>query len=533
MVNDNDNLARTPAPVLETSLSRRQALHRAALLALGVGGIRAAGSPLMAAAAERAAMRSTHATGASFSGTITMVPWQFRPTPSMRPTALYPYPQNGLDVLAKAWQKAHPNATFQWIKQWSTDSDYQTWLTTRMTGGTEPMICFWWPPSDQFVQDGAEVNMDPYLNKPNPYIPGNPRWRDAFLPAVMSSRWGSTIDGHFYGIPLDYFETTLFVNTQALQKAGLNPHAPWSTWADFMVALGKLQKAGYPYTFNSQALWAWWPRGIIGDMIMPPSVFQQADFHHRGVTLGLDAESTARAYYKGIYTPYADYFREYLHMMKEWSQYWPPTWATPATSQAQQDQPFLTGQIPVYWSSAWSYSAFNHNPLRKVPFDLAYFPPITRATTSLAHPNATARSVGSPGDVFFVSQNAAKANAVDACVDWMMFLSTPHNDGYLCGGQPAQVDVIPVVTGATAPTAIERMMGVVNRGFVHYTIPWADPYPEAASNCDKVFQLYIGGQLSENDALKQFAHWFTWSAQQAIQKNKEAKVGTKWNVSSW
>lgn len=528
-----DRDSANPTSMFETPLSRRHALRRAALLALGLGGLRAASSPLVAAAAERAVERASGVMGASFSGTITMVPWQFKPTPTMKPTALYPYPQNGLDVLAAAWRKKHPSANFQWIKQWATDSDYQTWLTTRMTGGSEPMVCFWWPPSDQFVQDGKEISMDSYLNKPNPYIAGNKHWRDAFLPAVVSAKYSSTVDGHFYGIPLDYFETSLFINVPAFQKAGLDAHNPWSTWAEFISAQAKLKKAGYSTPFNAAALWSWWPRGIIGDMIFPPSVFKEADFHHRGTALGLDAESQARAYYKGIFDPHADYFRTYLHIMKEWSQYWPATWATPATNAAQQDNPFLTERIPIMWSSAWSYSSYLHNPLRKFKFDLVYFPSITKATTSLAHADAKARSVGSPGDVFFISQNAAKANAVDACVDWMMYLSTPHNDGYLCGGQPTQVDVIPVVKGASAAPAIARMMDVVNRGAVRYVIPWADVYAEASTNCDKVFQLYIGGHVSESDALNQFAHWFKWGAEQAIAKNKAAKTGTKWNVKSW
>lgn len=527
---NTDNL--TPASLLETPLSRRQALQRAALLALGLSGVRAAASPLVAAAVEQAAARSS-VLGSSFSGTITMVPWAFWPTPTMKPTALYPYPQNGIDVLAKAWQKYHPHVTFHWVKQWSTDAQYQTWLTTQMTGGTEPMICFWWPPSDHFVQDGKEMNMDPYLDMPNRYIPGNKRWRDAFLPSVMISKWASTVDGHFYGIPLDYFETALFVNVPIFEKAGLDPHNPWSTWTEFMAAQAKLQKVGYRAVFGSVALWSWWPRGIIGDMIFPPSVFKEADFKHRGVVLGLDAEETARAFYKGIYTPYADYFRTYLHMMKEWSQYWPATWATPATNSAQADNPFLTQQIPIMWTSAWSYSSYLHNHLRKFAFNLVYFPSITKATTPLAHPDAKARSVGGPGDVYFVSQNAAKAHAVDACVDWLMFLSTPHNDGYLCGGQPTQVDVIPCVKGAHAAPAIARMMEVVKLGPVRYPIPWADADPEASANCDKVFQLYIGGQLSGNDALKQFAHWFKWGADQAIAKNKAAKVGTKWHINRW
>lgn len=462
-----------------------------------------------------------------------MVPWEFLPTPTMQPTALHPYPQNNIDILAKAWGKTHPGVTFNWIHQWGTDAEYQTWLTTQMTGGTEPMVNFWWPPSDQFVQDGKEINMDPDLAKPNPYISGNKHWRDAFLPAVMNAKWASSVDGHFYGIPLDYFETALFIDVPAFTKAGVDPKNPWTTWADFIAAQAKLQKAGYRTPFTSVALWSWWPRGIIGDMIMPPSVFKEADFKHRGIALGLDAEEQARAFYKGIFTPTADYFVEYLHIMKEWSQFWPATWATPATNSAQADGGFLTQRIPIEWSSAWSYSSFLQNPQRKFPFSLAYFPSITKATSSLAQPDAKARSVGSPGDVFFVSDNAQKAGATAACVDWLMYLSTPHNDGYLCGGEPAQVDVIPVVTGAPAAPAIAQMMNIVNRGSVRYVIPWADAYPEAGANCDKVFQLYIGGHLSEKAALQQFAHWFTWGAQQAILKNKTAKVGTKWNIGSW
>jgi hypothetical protein len=31
-----------------------------------------------------------------------MVPFELYPTPSLKPPALYPYPQNGIDVLANA-----------------------------------------------------------------------------------------------------------------------------------------------------------------------------------------------------------------------------------------------------------------------------------------------------------------------------------------------------------------------------------------------------------------------------------------------
>jgi ABC-type glycerol-3-phosphate transport system substrate-binding protein len=161
---------------------------------------------------------------------------------------------------------------------------------------------------------------------PNRYVPGNKRWWDLFPAGVRSARWWTTTEGGIWGVPVDWFDTALMVNADVLDKIGVDPHNPWKTWAEMMDVCAKLKAKGYRTPFGGDALWSWWPRGIIGDMIMPRSVFEEADFKHRGIDVGLDDEEQVLAYWRGIYTAYAPWFAEYLKIMKEWAQYFPAGW---------------------------------------------------------------------------------------------------------------------------------------------------------------------------------------------------------------
>lgn len=511
----------------ELPISRRDLLKGAAAGALGLAatGLAMPGSALAHAKPVK-----------NFRGTISMIPWAFYPnvkSPNLanRPTSANPFPSDTIVVLAREWQRLHPDVKFNWIQTSQANSAYLTYMTTQITGGTEPDIFFWWPASDEFVPDHAQINLEPYLKKPNHYVPGNKQWWDVFTKGVRSPRWWNSPYGGLWGVPVDWFDTALMVNADALDKVGVDPHHPWNTWADMMDVCVRLQKKGYRTPFSGDALWSWWPRGIIGDMIMPLSVFHEADFQHRGVGLGLDEEETVLAYYRGIYHTHAPWFVEYLKIMKDWSRFFPAGWFNQSFASTNPDY-FIKQEEVIDWTSAWSYTSVQRNPLRKFAFVMSYFPPITKATTPLAQPGAQARSVGGPGDCFAVSVNARKSGALEDVIDFLMFLTTPKNDGYLVGGQPYEVDLIPAVAGAPTRPAIAPMMKIVDRGPVLQAIPWGAS-TESGNNMDQIFDEYILGTATLNETLTKMQAQFKAGAEHEIQKNQHGQSGVKWNLKQW
>ena len=531
MSKDDENESRDMQ--LEAPLSRRELLKTAAV---GAAGLAAASLVKPLPAFARNVPRGRSATQKGFRGTISMIPWAFYPNiknPRManHPTSANPFPEDTIVVLANEWRRSHAGVDFHWIETSQANSTYLTYMTTQITGGTEPDIFFWWPASDEFVKDHAQINLEPYLMRPDHYVPGNKRWWDLFSKGVRSPRWWNTPYGGIWGVPVDWFDTALMVNADVLDKVGVDPHNPWKTWADMMDVLGRLQKKGYRTPFGGDALWSWWPQGIIGDMIMPLSVFHDADYKHRGLGLGLDEEESILAYWRGIWRTHAPWFVEYLKIMKEWSRFFPAGWYNQSFGNVNPTY-FIKQEEVIDWTSAWSYTSVARNPLRKFAFAMTYFPPITRATTNLARPGAKARSVGSPGDTFAVSVNARKSGALEDVIDFLMFITTPKNNGYLVGGQPYEVDLIPAVEGAPARPAVALMEDIVKRGPVLQTIPWGAS-PESSSNMDQLFDAYILGSATLPETLNKMQIQFKAGAEYSIKQNQSGKAGRKWDIAEW
>jgi hypothetical protein len=87
-----------------------------------------------------------------------------------------------------SYQRLHPGVSFTYPKgpTASDEASQVAWLTTRGLANRLPDI--YSAANAIFVdtiRDGWWVDLTPYLDKPNPYIPGNKRWRDSIKAGLL------------------------------------------------------------------------------------------------------------------------------------------------------------------------------------------------------------------------------------------------------------------------------------------------------------------------------------------------------------
>jgi sn-glycerol 3-phosphate transport system substrate-binding protein len=84
---------------------------------------------------------------------------------------------------------------------------------------------------------------------------GEPFDPQAYLPAITG--YYSTSKGEMLSFPFNSSSTVMWINKDALRKAGLNPDAPPKTWPEVFEAAKKLKAAGYASCGFSNA-WVTW-----------------------------------------------------------------------------------------------------------------------------------------------------------------------------------------------------------------------------------------------------------------------------------
>lgn len=113
---------------------------------------------------------------------------------------------------------------------WSPISDdYQATLSTRLAGGDDMCVMVAdYTLLPQLVDAGRIVPLDDYITDEK---------AATFVPSVYDS---FSLDGHQYGIPLDYNTLGVFYNKDMFDKAGVEyPDETW-TWADYATAMEKI-----------------------------------------------------------------------------------------------------------------------------------------------------------------------------------------------------------------------------------------------------------------------------------------------------
>ena len=194
----------------------------------------------------------------------------------------------GLQQLTKQYETAHKNVTVTWLPNNTTGiTQANAAMQSQASGGSAPDVVWeqYGPVTSGALPSGLLQNIKPYLEKPNPYVPGNSSWLSLFTSSTVPYMTSS--NGDIDILLGSNVETGMFYSKAAFAKAGITTTP--ATWADFMTDLGKLKAAGVtPFLFTTGAPCnpSWFERLATSSLLA--SQVSQFDVNHAQVTNGLD-----------------------------------------------------------------------------------------------------------------------------------------------------------------------------------------------------------------------------------------------------
>jgi raffinose/stachyose/melibiose transport system substrate-binding protein len=361
--------------------------------------------------------------------------------------------------LADVWETRHPGAKIQFQLQIATGTGEGEWLKTQLLGGIAPEIVhlnaeFAWLETDK----GWFVPLDPYLEKPNPYIPGNKRWLDAFRNQAMVGAKRAP-DGQLYCIPLDIVETGLFYNKTLLRAHGIE-ELP-KTWVEMEILLATLQDAGLtPMTapgnlasnWGLDILFEFIYHDILPDLDMVPSRPDAEGYlgHY------LDANEAAFLFSKGFFTRRDPRWRETNRLLRQWRGYW--------AKELKRTDPyrlFLTGKLAFLWESSAFCRRMLTDPYVDFEWGIAYFPPLTQATSPYGS-GTPATVIGGAAIQLHVTNSVLLNDNLEECIDFLMYLSAPQNIERMAS---EALVFIPNVVGAKMDPRLSPFVDIFQRPY--------------------------------------------------------------------
>lgn len=454
---------------------------------------------------------------------IRMVPWMYQPSQSMKVSEQNPYPRQALKVLAGEWEKLHPGVRVNLMHMAQDQNAYIQWVMTQSKGETIPEIIFFWPNADLLSQSGWIIPIDEYYQRPNPYAPGNQRWRDQFFSRLIEPPF-KMMDGHYYFVPVDIYLSALSYNTKIFQEAGVS-RVP-EDWAELFDAFDKIRAAGYE-PFWGMAMWSDWPRALLAQYFHTDEEFKLLDtLPTDGTLMPQELIRGAKLGVLGVDTPR---FREYMRVMKEWSRRWKKGFSL--TKYPDPVDLFRLGKLGVTWQSATALAALAEDPYLEFQSRLMWFPPMTRETSSLARP-VQPPLLSIPGSCYFLTTSAERNGLTELCIDWLMFLTAPGNIERLTQEETA-IKVPPAVLGAKVDPVLQPLADIGYDAPNVVPIPWG-AVGEPLDNFDRLFELYLMDEISLEECLEQMRYWEKRGIEYEIHKNQLLpNERDRWDLSKW
>lgn len=431
----------------------------------------------------------------------------------------------GLQQLTKQYEAAHKNVTVNWLPNNSSSiTASNATVESQASGGAAPDLVWeqYGPVTSGSIPNGMLQNIKPFLDKPNPYVPGNSSWLSLFSPSTVP--YMTSPNGDIDIILGSNVETGMFYSKEAFAKAGIT--ATPTTWAEFMTDLGQLKAAGVtPIMFADGGLCnpSWFERLATSSLLAPQ--VSKFDVNHAQVTTGLDVAVGIK---KGIISMSNPAYAQVWKLLGQLEQYSatgqssydacsPPTQTTPPLS---TESLIVQGKVGVLWGGSWYFPQ-----LDSLNFTGKYGvfpePPITSDSTPLATGTSTVGMIGGPngnGQWGVTSQQADSSMTPAKTATVMNFLAwlfTPQHLGDWIKINQSGAD-IPTETGA--PTLnIPGLSSLVPSDKVGTVVDVMldDVLSTAATNSGlRLVQEYLDGQLNFSAFATQWQSLLTSAAQQ-------------------
>jgi ABC-type glycerol-3-phosphate transport system substrate-binding protein len=463
-----------PAVVEAPDFGRRRFTRRGAL-ALGAAsaGLAALGPAVPARAAAPAY------TAGALHRTLAVDIYSYRPQPGVKE------PQ----MMWRRYEHLHPGVKLNWVP--GSSGDEIPWIITRALANRLPDI---FEPSSiadvmSTIPRGWWVDLTPYLDKPNPYVPGNKRWRDLIHPGLLAE--GAYYDGRNFLFEADGANNVFYYNKDLFHKVGVT--VP-TTWAELMGISQKIKRAGY-YAFsmpNGGSLA--WPATELSWIL--ESQLWANEFKQPGSTYAMSVTDFLRAVKRHKYSKTDPRTSEAWQLLKRWM----PTWY-PGTLSNTDFRPFISGKVAIWYDGSWDMNALLGALGHKFAVDIMPIPPVTTATSRYASGDTSTGSGNfAAGNPLAVSVGAQRAGRLPLAIDFLQYYSAPG----VMGPMAREQGLTPMVQGAAPPAGLgEKVVRwYINRpcllGPAGDQMP-AEYFSKQASLCTG----YLAGSLDLHSALSQ------------------------------
>jgi ABC-type glycerol-3-phosphate transport system substrate-binding protein len=431
----------------------------------------------------------------------------------------------GLKQLTQQYEAAHKGVTVDWLPNPATQvNQANATLESQASGGAAPDLVWeqYGPVTSGSIPDGLLQNIKPYLEKPNPYVPGNTSWLSLFTPSTVP--YMTSPNGDIDIILGSNVETGMFYSKAAFAKAGITTTP--TTWTQLITDLGQLKAAGVtPIMFADGGLCnpSWFERLATSSLLA--SQVSQFDVNHAQVTTGLDV---AVGIQKGIISMSNPRYAEVWKLLAQLASYsgsggssYDACSPTTSTTPPLSTQPLLVqGKVGILWGGSWYFPQLNSAGFTG-KYGVFPEPPITGTSSPLATGAPTVGMIGGPngnGQWGVTSQQAdsSMTQAKTATVmNFLAWLFTPQHLGNWIKVNQSGAD-IPTETGA--PTLnIPGLNTLVPASKVGTVVDAVldDVLSTAATNSGlRLVQEYLDGQLSFSAFSGQWQSLLTSSAQQ-------------------
>ncbi len=409
---------------------------------------------------------------------------------------------NTLETLAKEWNEK--NDTYEIVINTVSLNGNRSSITSMLEAGTAPdLLMQVGNVVNDDIGNGWYVDLSPYLAQPNPYEAGNTAWSDIYGESSIASSKAS--DGKNYYVCLDTIALGMMYNMDILKAAGVN-EAP-STYSELMTCFEKLKTAKDAGTITADIYLpsGHWYENYLGTSIYANKI-EEMDEDNTGT---VSSYELIKGYYENKWAIDDAQFKEFLQLCSNKAAYYPANYLG-------YDIPFkfAKGNLAVTDAIGNMMVTIAKNP--KFELAITGYPTLDKAASSYGGATVIRGSAGL-SSAYWVTNSAINKGqgAVDACVDFLMFLTASENNSRLVNdlgyAMPLNVDKSNVALFNGLKEQYKQDKGNPD------TLSWSACHIPGllGTSFDDVYQLAMGDLYQDSDGV------LTGNVQAVVDKLKE------------
>lgn len=457
---------------------------------------------------------------------------------NMTPSAANPNPYNYLEQLANEWNESSKFSSRYSVKinRNSINGNRDSILSYVSTGSGPDILYQTGTTIAEDMDKNYFVDVTDYLSEPNPYVKGNEKWSDLYDAQELEA--SRAPNGNFYSIGIDRNVAGIMYNKDIFERAGITE--PILTYGDLIAAMDKIAER-CPDVMPFSLVDNWYDivleSGLYGSQIEKYDVIRK-----NGI---VDSEELSRASSLDLYkimngNNLDARYEAYLNLMNLLrSDKYMDTNSIGNTSVTE----FMNGKIAMV--SCLGKSMVQVQRQNKINVGAMGYPVLTQKDVDdyagvdgiKIDERGVRRGISGIGTGWWISSAAVKKGTVDACVDFLQFITAPENNVPMVNklGYAIPLDTDAAVESSDMNVLFSEMINQFNEDVendffeFHVFNSWGIMGFDCWSNfVTQSTNLFNGADILT--VAKSINKQFLSSRDNLIEQNKKSGA---WNVDGW